>query len=385
MFEFKNLFPRNMRPELKELFWSALIMNFTLAMVLIYEPIFLYKIGYSLAQIMLFFLAVYFLYVLLNPIGAAYAARHGYEVSIFVSTIFLIFYYLCLFLLPQYHWLIFITPIAYGLQKAFYWPAYHADFAKFSSTKFRGREVSLMTIIISLVFVLGPVGGGLLITFGGFKLLFIIASLLFLTSNIPLLITKEVFRPKAFPYLEVFKKMLAKKERNSFLAYLGFGEDLIFMVVWPIFISLIIVSYFSIGLLITLATLLTISITFYLGKLADTKNKKKILQTGASLNLLSWILRIFLAMPLGVFFMDSMSKVSKNIIGIPLMAITYKRARDHKILSTTTFFESSLAIGKIIACLIIYLFLIIVGQEGLAAYYFAFILAGGMSVLYALL
>ncbi len=242
-----------------------------------------------------------------------------------------------------------------------------------------------MTIIISLVFILGPVLGGLLITLGGFKLLFIVVSVLFLTSNIPLLITKEVFRPRSFPYLEVFKKMLSKKERNAFLAYLGFGEDLIFMVVWPIFISLIIVSYFSIGLLITLATLLTIIITFYLGKLTDTKNKKKILQTGASLNLLSWILRIFFAMPLGVFFMDSMSKVSKNIIGIPMMAITYKRARDHKILSTTTFFESSLAVGKIIACVFLYLFLVIISDQGLAAYYFAFILAGGMSVLYALL
>lgn len=385
MFKLKSLLPKEMQPEIKELFWSALIMNFTLAMVLIFEPIFLYKIGYSLAQIMLFFLAVYFLYVLLNPIGAAYAARYGYEASIFVSTIFLIFYYLCLFLLPQYRWLIFFTPLVYGIQKAFYWPAYHADFAKFSSAKYGGRQIGLMTIIISLVFILGPVLGGLLITLGGFQLLFIVVSVLFLASNIPLLITKEVFRPRSFPYLEVFKKMLSKKERNAFLAYLGFGEDLIFMVVWPIFISLIIVSYFSIGLLVTLATLLTAIITFYLGKLTDTKNKKKILQTGASLNLLSWILRIFLAMPLGVFFMDSMSKVSKNIIGIPLMAITYKRARDHKILSTTTFFESSLAIGKIIACLIIYLFLIIVGQEGLAAYYFAFILAGGMSVLYALL
>lgn len=385
MFEFKSLFPKNIRPEIKELFWSGLIMNFTLAMVLIFEPIFLYKIGYSLAQIMLFFLAVYIFYLFLDPLGAAYAARHGYEVSIFVSTFFLIIYYLCLFLLPQFPWLIILAPIAYALQKAFYWPAYHADFAKYSTPSHSGREISLMTLIISLVYVLGPVLGGLLITFGGFKLLFIIASLLFLISNIPLLLTKEVFRPTGFGYLEIFKRMLSKKERGVFLAYAGYGEELIFMVVWPIFISLIIINYFSIGLLMTLATLLTVIITVYLGKLTDTKNKKKILQAGVGISLLTWVLRIFLTTPLGIFFMDSLSRLSKNIIGIPMMTITYKNARNHKIISAITFFESSLAVGKIIACLIILLFLVIISDQGLAVYYFAFILAGGMSVLYALL
>lgn len=385
MMVLKKFFPKNMKPEMKELFWSALIMNFTLAMVLIFEPIFLYKIGYGLAQIMLFFLAVYFFYVIFNPLGAAFAAKYGYEVSIFISTFFLIIYYLCLFLLPQYNLLIYLAVLAYALQKAFYWPAYHADFARFSSNKYRGREVSLLAVIISIVFILGPVLGGILITVGGFKLLFIIAALSFLASNVPLLVTKEVFRPKPFAYSDVFKKMVGKKERQSFLAYLGFGEELVFMVIWPIFISLIVISYFSIGLLMTLATLLTVIITFYLGKLTDTENKKQILKTGVLINLLAWFLRIFFAMPLGVFFLDSMSRISKNIIGIPMMTITYKRAQDHRILSTTTFFESSLAVGKIIACLLIYLFLIIIGDQGLAAYYFAFILAGGMSILYALL
>lgn len=385
MLKLKNFFPRAMQPEVKELFWSAMIMNFTLAMVLIYEPIFLYKTGYTLAQIMLFFSAVYLIYLILNPIGAAFAARQGYEVSIFISTIFLIFYYLCLFLLPKYPTLIYLAPVAYALQKAYYWPAYHADFAKYSSIKYQGRQISLMIVIISSVYVIGPLLGGLLITLGGFKLLFIIAAILFLLSNVPLLLTKEVFRPRSFPYLEVFQRMVSKKDRGAFFAYVGFGEELIFMVVWPIFISLIIVSYFSIGVLMAAAALVTIILTFYLGRITDLNNKKKVLQTGVSVNILSWILRIFITTPLGIFLMESISRFSRNIIGIPMMAITYTRARDHQILSTTTFFESSLAVGKILACLIIYLFLIILGQESLVAYYFAFILAGGMSVLYALL
>jgi MFS family permease len=385
MFNFRNLVPDKMQPEVKELFWSSLIMNFTLAMVLIYEPIFLFKIGFSLAQIMLFFLAVYVFYVLLNPLGAAFAARHGYEVSIFISTIFLIGYYLSLFLLPQFSWLVILTPVIYALQKAFYWPSYHADFAKFSTPKFQGREISLMLVLISVVYIIGPVLGGLLITWGGFKLLFIIASVLFLLSNAPLLVTKEVFKPRAFAYKDVFLKMIDKKTRKAFWSYVGYGEELVFMVIWPIFISLIIVSYFSIGLVMTLATLLTIIITFCLGKMSDIGDKRKMLKTGASISLLSWFLRILMVTPLGVFLMDSLSRISKNIISVPMMAITYKNARDHKVLSTTTFYESSLGVGKIIACLVIYLFILIIGHEDMAVYYFSFILAGGMSLLYALL
>jgi len=385
MISLKSFLPKNLQAEVKELFWSSLIMNFTLAMVLIYEPIFLYKIGYTLSQVMLFFLVVYLLYIFLNPLGAAYAAKHGYEVSIFVSTIFLILFYLCLFLLPKYPQLIILAPLAYALQKALYWPSYHADFAKHSTAKFQGRQISLMTIIISAVYIIGPISGGILITLGGFKLLFIIASLLFLASNVPLLLTKEVFRPRAFPYGEVFKMMVMRKNRGAFLAYIGYGEELIFMVVWPIFVSLIIASYFSIGVVMTLATLVTIILTFFLGRITDTKNKKRVLGTGAAINSASWVLRIFMATPLGIFLMDSLSKLSRNLIGIPLMAITYKKARDHKILSTTTFFETSLAVGKVLACVIIYLFLLAVGQESFVVFYLAFILAGGMSVLYALL
>ena len=45
-----------MKRQVRELFASTILVNLALSMVMIFEPIYLYKIGYSLQKIMLFYL-----------------------------------------------------------------------------------------------------------------------------------------------------------------------------------------------------------------------------------------------------------------------------------------------------------------------------------------
>ena len=76
-------------------------------------------------------------------------------------------------------------------------------------------------------------------------------------------------------------------------AYIGFGEELIVMFIWPIFISIIIVDLLDLGLVVALATLITVIITLYIGKLADYRNKRSILSLGSVFYALAWFIRIF--------------------------------------------------------------------------------------------
>ena len=62
-----NFFPHHMRREIRELYVSTTILDFALAMILIFEPIYLYTIGYNLQEIILFFLLVYGIYFLYFP------------------------------------------------------------------------------------------------------------------------------------------------------------------------------------------------------------------------------------------------------------------------------------------------------------------------------
>ncbi|MBU1202839.1 MFS transporter [Patescibacteria group bacterium] len=387
----KSFLPNHMQRQMRELFVSTTLVNLALAMVIIFEPIYLYQSGYSLNKIMFFYFVVYALYLLIVPIGAKFSRRFGYEQGILVGTIMYIVFYLALFAIGFWPWMFFVAPILYAIQKMFYWPAYHADFARFSDNREEGRSVSSITAITSLVYILGPVLAGFLVSQWGYGALFTVASIIFLTSNIATLVTKEKFNPGDFNYKDAYKSLFSKENRQSFLAYAGYGEELVVMVIWPVFISIVIVNLFDLGLVVTLATLVTTVALLYIGKLTDSRNKRKILSLGAVFYSLAWFFRIFVSTTAGVFFVDTMSRLGKNVVSVPLVALTYEQAKlvenqqkKTSVMNRVIFFEMSLIVGKILAIIAIYILTLFVADEVLA-FKITFILAGGMSLFYMLL
>jgi len=359
-------------------------------MVIIFEPIYLYKIGYNLQHIMLFYLIVYLVYFFIIPFGGKFSRKFGYEIGLLVGTFLYIAFYVGLFFIDQFPMLFYIVPLVYALQKTFYWPAFHADFAHFADKKEEGREISAMNAASSLVYIIGPVLAGFIISQWGYGALFTVASIIFLASNIPTLITKEKFNPTYFSYRQSYKNLIKKENRQSLFAYVGFGEELVVMVVWPVFISIVIADVFNLGLVVTLATLITTVVTLYVGKLSDSKDKRSILSWGSYIYSLGWFIRIFIGSTVGVFFVDTLSRFGKNIISIPLIALTYEKAKDveegkkKSIMSRIMFFEMSLVAGKLLTIIVIYLALFFIGDE-ILAFKTTFILAGGMTLLYILL
>jgi MFS family permease len=386
----KSFLPQHMRRQVKELFISTTLINLALALVTIFEPIYLYQIGYKLHELMLFYFIVYGLYFFIVPLGAKFARYFGYELGIFVGSVFFIFFYIALFFIVDYPILFYITPLIFAVQKMFYWPAYHANFARFSDQKEDGREISTMNVATSLVFIMGPVLAGFIILEWGYGALFTIASIIFLASNIPTLMTREKFTPSGFSYKEAYQDLFNKENRQSLLGYIGFGEELIVMIIWPVFISIVISNIFDLGLVVTLATFITTLVIFYIGKLTDSKNKRKILSLGAYIYALAWFFRIFIVNIAGVFFVDTLSRLGKNVISVPLVALAYEKAKEqeasHKrvVMSRVLFFEMSLVVGKILAIIAVYALTLFIADEALA-FKITFILGGAMTLLYMLL
>lgn len=375
-----HYFSKRVKRELAELWASVAIMDFSVAAITIFEPIYLYTIGFSLQQVMLFYLAVYVLYFLLVPLGGKFIGQIGYEHTIFYSTIFLICYYLSLFLIPHHPVFILLAVYMFAMQKSLYWPAYHGDFAQYSDSEDVGRETASLQTISMIVYVLGPLAGGFMTEYFGFGVLFFVVSILILISNIPMLITREKFKIENFSYFTTFKMIFKKENFRSFLAYLGFGEELIVMVAWPIFIYILIKDYLTIGGIIALATLVTGVVLLYIGKLTDKKDKRKMIKTGTVFYSVAWFLRLLAATGIQVFFIDAFSRLFKNVIYVPLAALVYNKANKSDIIKAVVFFEQSLAFGKIIAALLVYLLLFYF--SGLTA---AFVIAGIMTLLYILL
>ena len=358
-----------MRRQARELFVSNIIINLALAMVQIFEPIYLYRMGYNVSQIALFYLFVYVLYFFIIPYGAKFANRYGYENGMFLGSSLYIIFYLCLFLIPSFPILFYFAILVYAIQKSFYWPAFHADFAHNSTNAEEGREISSYSISSSLMFVLGPILGGLIITYFGFSVLFIIVSILFLISNLPMLVTKENFTKRDFKYSFILKDIFRKKNFKSLFSTIGYAEELVAMVFWPIFMSVVIISYEKIGILSGISTMIMLTATLYIGKICDRRDKRIILRLSSVFYAFTWIAKIFARTIMPIFIFDTASKTVKSGIDVSMRSIIYEGARenyrgkkdenDNSIMEAAVNFEAGLSIGKVLACLFVFIFSII--------------------------
>lgn len=378
---YHKYFANGLTQQLKELFWSTAILDFAASAVGIFEPIYLYTLGFSVPQIILFFIAVYAFYFFLAPLGGKIARGRGYEHSILFSSPFLILYYLSLFAIPYHPFFIASAVIALSLQKMLYWPGYHADFARFGTDGARGREVSNLVALDSVAAILGPAFGGLIIAAVGFKPLFVIAAILILLSNIPLLITPEKFEPTPFSYKDAMKRLVKPENRRRFFAYLGCGEEHLAVYLWPVFIFLIIKEYVAIGFLISASILATTILTLYIGRLTDKTSGRGVLRVGVVFTFFTWLIKLLAVSGAGVFMADSLYRISRRVLGVPMMAITYEQAKKTSVMKSIIFFQMALALGKILVSVFALLALYFFPNSWLVI----FILGAAMTLLYALL
>lgn len=288
------------------------------------------------------------------PLGAKFARRFGYEKAMYLASPFLIGYYAFLYLIPTGGHFIWLAIVALVLQKVFYWPAYHADFARFGRSDERGREVGNLLLITSLVSIAAPLLGGLVVDYWGWATLFVAVSILILASNLPMVSTPEKFQPKPFSYWHAYRRLFYAENRRNFFGFSGFGEELIVLVIWPVFIYTVIKDYLSIGTLVAVSTLVTTLVLLYVGRMTDgdSGHRRSLLKIGSIFYSAAWWLRLLATGPLAVFMVDALSRITKNVIVVPMMAMTYDHAGATSVMKTVVFFEMSLVVGKIAAILI---------------------------------
>lgn len=333
----------------RALFFSTTILDFALAAITIFEPIYLFKIGYSIPRILLFYIAIYGLYFAIQPFGGKVTRSHGYEHGIMFSTPFLILYYLSLFAIPYSPLFAVVAVIAYALQKMLYWPGYHADFARFGSVSNRGKELGKFIVLLSLASILGPFFGGLILKFFSFPTLFVIVSFLILASNVPLLLKHETLEPRELSYWDAYKRVLKPENRRLVLAYIGYGEEFLAIIVWPLAMYAIVGHFAALGLIVSVGMVFTAIVGYIIGCRTDEGEGRKFLRIGALFTALSWAARITIASPIPVFGIDVLYRSSRMAQGTPMAAMTYNQAREYSVTKTALLMEAAVIIGKLTA------------------------------------
>ena len=360
-----------------------LLFSFAASLITIFEPVYFYQAGFSLSLIAAYYGLHYTVYVLLMPFGAKFAARFGYERSLTASTPIFVFYFLLLASLAMMPVLFWVAPIVLAFFKILYWPAYHANFSAFADVKNRGTEQSWIRMVTYGAGVIGPTIGGLLVISFGFPALFILAAAVVAVAGIPLLRTKERSSIKKFSYASAWRIILAKRHRRMVLSMIGWGENLVHLVFWPIFIFLIVESDLVLGLIASLSMLATAIWGFFIGELTDRWSPRRVLRLFVPLTAASYIFRALSGAPLAIVGADAYARIMQTSVSIPFVAKLYGTGRSAGALQYAVAFEIVLAIVKgLFAWALALLFLYVAAPMG---FMIMFAVAGALAFFYLFL
>lgn len=351
-FHLPNYFSKSVRQEIGELYAHSAIANMASSMMLLFEPIFLYSVlNFSVQEILLFTALVYGVYIVCIPFGGKFASLFGYKHSIAISVPFQILYWMLLIISQgESSSLAYLAAIFYGLSKTFYWPGFHSLMARYADHGQVGREFGAVYSLISVTFIAGPFLAGFLSKHFGFTTTFIITAIIYAFSVLPLFRFKEIFIPKAYSFSQTVEMYRAYPKK--FLGYLGFGEELLVLNIWPVYIFIIVKDLERAGGLATVASLMAAILALIVGKVTDQYSKTVLIRLGAFFTAIVWLMRTIATNFWNTFFVDALSRTSKEMAFIPISTVTYIRAEATHVVPYAVFFEQSLAIGKLTACLL---------------------------------
>lgn len=337
---------------LDKLFISVSIRSVALSLVNVFVPIYLYELGFSISEIALFYIVFYLSVSIIQPFAMKLISILGIKTILSLGTIGLSLYYLGLTFIDSGNINYLTVALIFGFSIAFYFAAYHIIFSRCSDKNEEGVSTSLMSIFSGLFSAAGPLIGSLFISRTSFDNLFVLVLIILLLSLIPILMMRDmkIDVPK-FNLKRVFKTDSWQKA----LTYQAEGiSGLAGIIFWPLFIFMILKEIFSLGIILSVTSVLMIIISLFVGFMAD-KYKIKLLRIGIIFNSISWILRLLFLNPIGVFVTNLYSSVSSSFIGTPFARRVYSDSKNSKYISDYFLFrEFNLEIGRILALLVIF-------------------------------
>jgi len=380
----KRLFAVHAKRQLRELYIFIFFQSFASSLTSIFEPVLLFQLGYGLPGIALYYAVHYTIYVVAMPLGAMFANRFGYERSIAISTPLLAVHFLVLSQLPHWPALFWVAPGVLALHKMFFWPAFHANFAAHTAKANSGTELSWAQLVAYSSGVVGPILGGFIAAAYGFSTLFLIAAFTLLVAVISMLRTPERQGATALRYSTVWKFLVRKPQRRMVIAMIGWGENLIHTVFWPVFLFIVVGSLSTLGLIVSIGAALSVVWGFIVGELSDKHAPRKIIRFAAPLTALTYVVRIFTATtPLGAAVGDVYTRVAQSTLGIPFTSRLYRSAKQQNIILYALSFELVLAIVKaVVSWGLFFLLLSVTLETGFLA---LFVLGAIFALFYAAL
>lgn len=276
--------------ELNEIFAVMSLRSFVTSMIGIFVPIYMYTLGFSLADIFLMHIFMFSTEFVFEYVAAYAISKFGPKHAIAISFPFLIAHLWMLSTVQTYGWPIWLIGVLGGISLALYWQGYHFDFSKSKKKATATMDVSRLYILLAVLGAISPFIGGTIATYFGFDVLYGFVFAMLMLAAIPLIWFKEKHTKRNFS----LSKISLVKISRDIISYGGAGiEGSVSLVILPIFVFLLVGTYQRVGFITSAALVLSIGVTYVVGRKVDNSNRHNVIKTSSLISGLIYIVVIF--------------------------------------------------------------------------------------------
>lgn len=318
-----------------DLLISNTLRNFALSLISLFLPIFLLELGYNILTVMILEILMLLTSLLIHFASVPLIKSIGIKKTLVISYATTIIFYITLYnaeaIIQKNTGLFFLIVMGF-INVTFttlFWMAHHLHFIKVTKSKNSGKRYGLLLAIPTMLSVVSPLVGSVLITQYGFKQAFLVSTVLMVLSCITLFFSDEVtIKHKAINYKRVWQGAGAIYNGMFFIE----GFSIIATgFVWPIMLYFLGKQLITLGVLYLFSNITYALISYYSGKLVDKKGSSLLLKIGTIGHALSVILRAFSKTIIFMTGFQSMGAFFGALWDISFTSNFYKKSHRHPV------------------------------------------------------
>ncbi|MEK7620762.1 MAG: MFS transporter [Patescibacteria group bacterium] len=308
--------------EMTALYWTNSLRATATAFVVVLVPIYLTKLGYSLTEVLLVFVAEGLLWLMLLYPSMLIIHRIGANQLMAFSVIILVGFMVSLGLLPIYGWMI-VGVVLFKALSSLYWFSLRLNFTAVTKGKEAGKKIGLTNALFLACMGIAPAVGGVVAELYGIGWAYLVAIAIILLACVPLLNVNEVGSWSKSD----LSKLNLKKILPDLIANAGSTiDDFVGALVWPMLIFIIIPTYAGVGLLSALVVISAILISLWVGYRESKKGESHYLRQGSLIMSITNFLRFLTQTISQVAGINLLAGVGQALYTTPLASRYYKNA-----------------------------------------------------------
>lgn len=305
---------------------STIIRSMAMSMVMIFFPVYLYKLGgMNLAAGWL--IVSRGMDFILMPTMAKFVGRLGYKKSVLGGQILWSIALLAIVGIEFNRWWIWVALILVPFAAMGYWIPRHMLFMETSKKEF-GQDEGKLLVVGKWGAIFGPILGGLIVNEFGFGWVWAACSALMILAAIPIVMIKSEKLKWNFDLPDFWQKFYGVWFRRDFLAFVGLGiEETLFDYFWPVFLLVVLgQSYVSLGAYKTVVLLVTTVMIWIVGRKIDRGGVRKFMTVATGILAVFWLVRGGLVGGWWLLALDILDGWAGVMVFLPFAVYTYRRA-----------------------------------------------------------